>query len=124
MVIYWHVLIAKHKQADSAADMLSGRYSVLRQSTTDPGWVSVLQLLPAWMTTVLLAVLLSFLSFKLISRGLKTYQTETRELAADVSNEHPGTSGGDGGGAPAVTGGSPRILGEAPIAHWVMAVQV
>eukprot|EP00208_Stichococcus_sp_RCC1054_P001671 CAMPEP_0206145512 /NCGR_PEP_ID=MMETSP1473-20131121/27613_1 /ASSEMBLY_ACC=CAM_ASM_001109 /TAXON_ID=1461547 /ORGANISM="Stichococcus sp, Strain RCC1054" /LENGTH=522 /DNA_ID=CAMNT_0053541757 /DNA_START=144 /DNA_END=1709 /DNA_ORIENTATION=- len=68
------------------------------------------KLLPAWMTTVLLAVLLSFLSFKLISRGLKTYQTETRELAADVSNEHPGTSGGDGGGAPAVTGGSPRIL--------------
>lgn len=65
------------------------------------------------MTTVLLAVLLSFLSFKLIHRGVKTYQTETRELAADVSNEHPGASGGGGGDARTVTDGLPRIAGAA-----------
>ena len=39
------------------------------------------QLLPGWMTTTLLALLLAALSAKLISRGVRTYHAESKHLA-------------------------------------------
>ena len=41
-----------------------------------------IQVLPPWLTTVLLAALLILLSTKLIHRGVLTYQSETKALRA------------------------------------------
>lgn len=38
--------------------------------------------MPAWITTTLLAALLTLLSYKLVIRGLATYRQESRDIAA------------------------------------------
>ena len=38
--------------------------------------------MPAWLTTTLLATLLTLLSYKLVTRGIATYRQESRDIAA------------------------------------------
>lgn len=57
---------------------------------------AAVQLLPAWVTTVLLAALLLYLSHKLIVRGFKTYRAETAELKEAAAAEL-GADDGAGG---------------------------
>ena len=38
--------------------------------------------MPGWLTTVLLALLLSLLSYKLAVRGVKTWKQESKDIAA------------------------------------------
>lgn len=55
------------------------------------------QLLPGWVTTVLLAALLIFLATKLIRRGVRTYRSESAELKAAAA-EPAAALDGDGNG--------------------------
>jgi hypothetical protein len=70
------------------------------------------QLLPGWVTTVLLAALLIFLATKLIRRGVRTYRSETAEQKAAAAAEPAAASDGDGNGdgAPGVAPAMPMIL--------------
>ena len=44
--------------------------------------------MPAWLTTVLLAALLTLLSYKLAVRGVATYKQESKDIAAAQHEAH------------------------------------
>ncbi len=85
-----------HAHPNGTSPLQSSRMNT-RGDADMKDWWCWPQLLPAWMTTVLLTVLLAFLSAKLITRGVRTYQAETRELQAAVVDQ-PSNGGGGGGG--------------------------
>jgi len=53
------------------------------------------QILPSWMTTVLLALLLTFISYKLLVRGFITWHSESTEFL-ELQNQGLHHDGQDG----------------------------
>ncbi len=47
-----------------------------------------MQVLPSWMTTLLLAILLTYISYKLLARGFITWDSESHELHDQESHNH------------------------------------
>lgn len=47
----------------------------------------IAQVLPPWLTTVLLAALLALLAGKLVHRGVLTFRSETKALAAQAAED-------------------------------------
>lgn len=47
------------------------------------------QVLPAWLTTVLLGALLTFITYKLVVRGVITWRSETQQHHQDDEQRQP-----------------------------------
>ena len=66
------------------------------------------QVMPGWLTTVLLSLLLTFLSTKLWKRGISTFKKETNQLGRHASVSSSDDGGGDG--ALTVTNGAVGVV--------------
>ena len=70
-------MISRIRVLSSQSDQASGSACL---PAYPPLWRS--QIMPAWITTTLLALLLTLLSYKLLKRGASTYRQESRNFQA------------------------------------------